>query len=171
MPNTPFLPTHDLRPGDLKAVDGVKPRGLIVSDTGSGCEIAVFDASAKPNRQTIREIWSKRWGKRPISLLVVALCGDRCSVCGHTSDGNTDPPVFHELSVRNVERICETALSLATGEEVHQFLRDQLPEAGCPTALLWEWSRPHSLMQSSEMLRLSAVFNWTQLTCIPSYPQ
>ncbi|GAB4326055.1 MAG: hypothetical protein Kow0074_20200 [Candidatus Zixiibacteriota bacterium] len=104
------------------------PRGLIVSETGSGCEVAVFDAPAKPNRQAIREIWTKRWGKRPISLLVIALYGGRCSVCGHTSDGKTDPPVFHDLVPGNVERICETALSLATGEEVHRFLRDQLPE-------------------------------------------
>jgi len=128
----PFLSQHDLRPTGLRAYPGLKPRGLIVSEAGSGCEIAVFDAQTRPNSETIRKAWKERWGGRPISLLVIVLYDGHSTLCGHTSNGKSQPPVYHELAPANVEKICEAALLLDSGESVQRFLREQLPEAESP---------------------------------------
>lgn len=124
-----FLSDHEYRQADLPKIQDMQPLGLILGQGTPALEVVVYRAKARPSGENIRTIWKKRWGGRGVPLVIVGLYDDTCVVCGHTERSHHPAPVWHDLPVEHVERLCDTALRLPDHHAVDRFLRDHLPES------------------------------------------
>ena len=120
-----FLGDLDLRPLKLAEDSGLEPVGLALGPGAGGLEVAVARSQRKPTQDALRNAWKDRQGGRATPVLLVALHGDRAALCGPAGEM---PPVFLDLDVGQVERICRTALAEPNRHAAARFLWSVLPE-------------------------------------------
>ena len=117
---------EDMRPlATLADAGGLEPMGLVIGPGGGGLEVAVAKAAHKPPQDVVRNAWKARQGGRATPVLLTILYGDRAALCGPTGE---TPPVFLDLDVGQVERICRTALAEPNRHAASRFLWSILPE-------------------------------------------
>ncbi len=97
---------------------------LALGQGSSPLEVLVSSTSSPPNAAVLRSAWKARNAGRAAPLLLVALHGDRASLCGPAGD---DPPAYLDLDRGQVERICREALEQPDRHAALRALRDVLP--------------------------------------------
>ena len=125
-----FLEDVGLRPLSFSKDVAFEPIGLAIGEGGGyALEIAVVRSKDRPGATEMRTAWTARLNGRPVPLLLVALYSDdsKASVCGPEGQ---QPPVYHDLDVDQVERICLTALQEPDRHRAFIMLQDTLPEVG-----------------------------------------
>ncbi|MFH1924657.1 MAG: hypothetical protein ABIP48_32800, partial [Planctomycetota bacterium] len=120
-----FLGDIELRPLSLSEPGGMEPVGLAVGPGSGGLEVAVARAPRRPGQETMRNAWKARHGGRAAPVLLVTMYGDRAAFCG---PGGDSPPVFFDLDVGQVDRICRAALAEPNRHAAARFLAATLPE-------------------------------------------
>ena len=120
-----FLADLELRPFTLDDTGPLESFGLAIGPGSGGLEIAVLCTKRKPTQDSLRNAWKSRQGGRATPVLLVALHGDRAALCGPSGES---PPVFLDLDVGQVERICRTALDEPNRHAATRFLWSVLPE-------------------------------------------
>ena len=108
MDSKTFLADLELRPLTLADAGPLEPLGLMIGPGSGGLEVAVARSERKPAQDVMRSAWKGRQGGRATPVLLVVLHGDRAALCGPAGES---PPVFPDLDVGQVERICRTALA------------------------------------------------------------
>lgn len=98
-----LLSDVELRPLNLPRGGPLEPVGLAIGPGPGGLEVAVARATRRPGQETMRSGWKARHGGRAVPVLLVALYGERAALCG---PGGELPPVFTDLDIGQVERIC-----------------------------------------------------------------
>ncbi len=98
--------------------------GLALGQGASPLEVVVASTTAPPDATALRSAWKARNAGRAAPLLLVALHGERASLCGPAGD---DPPAYLELDRGQVERICREALEQPDRHAALRALRDVLP--------------------------------------------
>jgi hypothetical protein len=77
----------------------------------SSVQVVWYEATGKPDNQTLRTLWRNRFAGKPITGVVCALHGEgRVSLCGAAGD---QPPVYTDKDRGQVERICMAVLDAA----------------------------------------------------------
>ena len=109
----------------LADAGGLEPLGLAIGPGGGGLEVAIARAAHKPSQDALRTAWHSRQGGRAAPLLLAVFYGDRAALCGPAGDA---PPVFLDLDIGQVERICRTALAEPNRHAASRFLWSILPE-------------------------------------------
>lgn len=125
-----FLEDVGLRPLSFSKDVAFEPIGLAIGEGGGyALEIAVVRSKDRPGATEMRTAWTTRLSGRPVPLLLVALYSDdsKAAVCGPEGQ---QPPVYHDLDVDQVERICLTALQEPDRHRAFIMLQDTLPEVG-----------------------------------------
>ncbi len=112
-----FLADLELRPLTLADAGSLEPLGLMIGPGSGGLEVAVARSERKPTQDACG--WTT-----PVLLEVIAQ-GDRAALCGPAGE---IPPVFLDLDVGQVERICRTALAEPNRHAAARFLWSVLPE-------------------------------------------
>ena len=125
MDSKTFLADLDLRPLTLGDAGPLKPVGLAIGPGSGGLEVAVVRGERKPTQDALRNAWKDRQGGRATPVLLVALHSDRAALCGPAGEV---PPVFLDLDMGQVERICRTALDEPNRHAATRFLWSVLPE-------------------------------------------
>ncbi len=125
MDSKTFLADLELRPLTLTDAGPLEPVGLMIGPGSGGLEVAIARSERKPNRDALRNAWKSRQGGRATPVLLVALHGGRAALCGPAGES---PPVFLDLDVGQVERICRTALAEPNRHAATRFLWSVLPE-------------------------------------------
>ena len=120
-----FWPTWNSRPLTLADAGPLEPIGLTIGPGSGGLEVAVVRCERKPAQDTLRNAWKNRQGGRATPVLLVALHGDQAALCGPAGE---IPPVFLDLDMGQVERICRTALAEPNRHAAARFLWSVLPE-------------------------------------------
>ncbi|TAH35593.1 MAG: hypothetical protein EYC70_13125 [Planctomycetota bacterium] len=108
----------------LTSASGLASPALAIGQGKSPLEILVCSSSLPPNAATLRSAWKARNGGRAAPLLLVALHGERASICGPAGD---DPPAYLGVDRGQVERICREALEQPDRHAAQRALRDVLP--------------------------------------------
>lgn len=124
-----FLSDVELRPLILSDSQGLEPVGLALGQGGGALEVAITCATHRPAQVTMRSIWNARHGGRAVPLLLVALYCDKAAICG---PGGDEPPVYLDLDVGQVERLCQTALTEPDRHAAARFLKSVVPEIESP---------------------------------------
>ena len=105
------------------AAANLKPLRLI-GPGPEGFEIAIADAAHKPTQEARRTGWALRQGERAAPSVLGVIYGCRGALC---PAGET-PPVFRDLDIGQLERICRTALAEPSRHAASRFLWSILPE-------------------------------------------
>ena len=125
-----FLEDVGLRPLSFSKDVAFEPIGLAIGEGGGyALEIAIVRSKDRPGATEMRTSWTARLNGRPVPLLLVALYSDdsKAAVCGPEGQ---QPPVYHDLDVDQVERICLTALQEPDRHRAFIMLQNTLPEVG-----------------------------------------
>jgi len=120
-----FLADLELRPLTLADAGPLEPLGLAIGPGSGGLEIAVARSERRPTQDVMRTAWKNRQGGRATPVLLVSLYSDRGALCGPSGEM---PPVFLDLDIGQVERICRTALAEPNRHSATRFLLGVLPE-------------------------------------------
>ncbi len=124
-----FLEDINLRPLLFPKDVGFEPIGLALGEGAYALEIAVVRSEKRPTATDMRGVWNVRLGGRPVPLLLVVLYNNetQAAICGPSG---TQPPVYHDLEPKQVERLCRTALQEPDRHGAHNLLSSLLPEVG-----------------------------------------
>jgi hypothetical protein len=125
MDSKTFLADLEVRPLTLADAGPLEPLGLMIGPGSGGLEVAIARSERKPAQDALRGAWKNRQGGRATPVLLVALHGDRAALCGPAGE---NPPVFLDLDMGQVERICRTALAEPNRHAAARFLWSVLPE-------------------------------------------
>ena len=87
-------------------------------------EILVYEGIKQPNSQSIQKKWKDRQGNRRVPLLVVCIFNEKAYVCG---PGGEKPPVYKNLDIEQIERICNGALEEPNRISASSVLSSFLP--------------------------------------------
>jgi hypothetical protein len=95
-------------------------------------EVAAATSPSRPTESDVRNLWKRRKGNQPSSLVVVVLWpssnGERATVCGATGE---EPAVYSERDPEQVGRVAALALDEPDHHAAVRFLSAYLPaEAG-----------------------------------------
>ncbi|MDW8079056.1 MAG: hypothetical protein RMJ16_09215, partial [Thermoguttaceae bacterium] len=104
---------------------------LYLGQGGTPVEIVVGETSAQPTRQQLSQWWKKRHGGRPAPVLLVVLHNSRAWVCGPTG---LEPPVYENVDIGQLDRICRAALAAPDEHTAVRFLNSILPQVETPLA-------------------------------------
>ena len=102
-----FLSDLTPRPWRPEASNALRPLGLFVGQGANAIEVVVAQASRSPNRNTLLSAWRARRGGRASPVLLVVRHAEGAALCGATG---ATPPVYINLDVDQVERLCREAL-------------------------------------------------------------
>jgi len=119
-----MLENHQLRPMSVQLSSPFNVKGLYLGKGNQGLEILLCESNNVPNATSIRSIWKQRKGNRASPLLTIVKHGIKASICGPTGE---DAPVYQNLDLTQVERICDESLNLPDRHTVLRYLRDVLP--------------------------------------------
>ena len=103
---------------------GVQPVGLFIGQEINALEVAVAQASQAPPRSAQVEIWKARKGRRAAPLLLVVLHPGGATLTGATGEV---PPVYEDMDVGQVERLCREALGQPDRHAALRLLSQALP--------------------------------------------
>jgi hypothetical protein len=126
-----FLDGVKSRPVTLEGEDGLSEPRLYLGNGSIPLEIVVAEALSRPKRQRLCEAWKKRHQRRPAGLLMILLYQGRAWVCGPTG---LEPPVYEEVDIRQLDRICRSALAAPNEHAAIRFLNSVLPQVETPHA-------------------------------------
>ena len=119
-----FLTDQIARPWSPDGQHGFVDAKLFVGCGANGIEIAFIRSPGKPSRSVLTSCWSARRGRRAAPVLLVAIHPSGVMVCGPTGE---KPPVYSELKLEQVERLCREALVLPDRHSVLRYLAKTLP--------------------------------------------
>ena len=119
-----FLSDLLTRPLSLKRRVNLQPLSLFVGKGPNAVEVAVARASRAPSRAEMVETWKARRGGRAAPLLLVVLYSGKAALCGASRES---PPVFTDLDVGQVERLCREVLVQPDRHAVLRLLSQALP--------------------------------------------
>ena len=119
-----MLKNHQIRPVTSKSSGPFNIKGLYLGQGNQALEILLCKAKVIPNSTSIRSIWKQRKGNRASPLLTLVIFNSKAFICGPTGE---DAPVYKNLDLGQVERICNEALGLPDRHTVLRYLRDVLP--------------------------------------------
>jgi hypothetical protein len=124
-----FLEDVGLRPLVFSKDIPFKPIGLALGEGSYALEIAVVRSGSRPTATDLRSVWNVRSGGRPVPLLIVALYANdtKSAICGPEGQ---PPPVYQDLEINQVERICIAALETPDRHRAFTMLQETLPEVG-----------------------------------------
>ena len=122
-----FLPDLQPRRWTLDPKLEVVPVSLLIGKGVSALEVAVAQAARLPNRSAQIDIWKARRAGRAAPLLLVILCSGKASLIGATGES---PPVYADMDIGQVERLCREALSQPDRHSALHFLSRTLPTLG-----------------------------------------
>ncbi len=123
-----FLAEHEDReawavPANVAAGLNLVPLVAFAGEGRYGLEVALATVERRPRADELRRIWSVRYGKAPIPLLLVAAYraddGWKASICGPVGD---EPPAEGDLELSEVERISAAALAEPSRNAAIRFL-------------------------------------------------
>ena len=120
-----FLADLELRPLTLADAGPFDPIGLAIGQGSGGLEVAVTRCQRRPTQDKLRDAWKNRQGGRATPVLLVALYDDHAALCGPAGEA---PPVFLDLDIGQVERICRSALDKPSRHAATRFLCSILPD-------------------------------------------
>ena len=111
------------------STDRITPQHLFLGRGDYPLEVATAQTGSRPAIQALRRLWRHRNSHRPNPLLLVVIYpgfhGYAASVCGPIGE---DPPVFSDIPVEEVERLCAEALRETDRHAAIRLLRATLPE-------------------------------------------
>ena len=119
-----FLSDLLSRPWSPDAKSGLKPIGLFIGKGTNALEVAVAQAAQAPARSVLVETWKARKGRRAAPLLLVVLLADSASITGATGEV---PPVYEDMDIGQVERLCREALAQPDRHAALRLLSQALP--------------------------------------------
>ncbi len=119
-----FLEGAALRPVASPSASALRNCVLALGQGNAPLEVLVAEAGSPPSATTLRSAWKARSAGRAAPLLLIALHGERASLCGPAGD---DPPSYLDLDRGQVERICREALEQPDRHAALRALRDVLP--------------------------------------------
>lgn len=124
-----FLDDIQLRPLAFSRNVNFDPIGLALGEGAYALEVAVVHSTGRPSTTDMRAAWNLRLNGRPVPLLLVALYDGetKAAVCGPSGQ---NPPVYHDLEQKQVERLCRTALREPDRHRAYNLLQNLLPEVG-----------------------------------------
>lgn len=122
---TEFLTDIISRPWTTDVKSGLHPAGLFVGKGSNAIEVAVAQASKAPARRgALVACWKARKGGRAAPVLLVVLHSGKAALCGPTGES---PPVFSDLEIGQVERLCREVLAQPDRHATLLFLSQALP--------------------------------------------
>ena len=119
-----FLSDILSRPWSPDGKSGLKPVGLFIGQGTNALEVAVTQAAQAPARSVLVETWKARKGRRAAPLLLVVLQADSASITGATGEV---PPVYTDMDIGQVERLCREALDQPDRHAALRLLSQALP--------------------------------------------
>ena len=119
-----FLSDLLSRPWSPGGKSGVQPVGLFIGQGTNALEVAVAQASQAPTRSVLVETWKARKGRRAAPLLLIVLHPDGATLTGATGEV---PPVYEDMDVGQVERLCREALDQPDRHAALRLLSQALP--------------------------------------------
>ena len=121
-----FLSDILSRPWSPDGKSGLKPVGLFIGQGTNALEVAVAQTSDSDamTRSVLVEIWKARKGRRAAPLLLVVLHPDSASITGATGE---IPPVYEDMDMGQVERLCREALAQPDRHAALRLLSQALP--------------------------------------------
>lgn len=119
-----FLSDLLSRPWSPDGKSGLKPVGLFIGQGTNALEVAVAQASYTTARSALVETWKARKGRRAAPLLLVVLQADSASITGATGEV---PPVYTDMDIGQVERLCREALAQPDRHAALRLLSQALP--------------------------------------------
>ena len=121
-----FLSDILSRPWSPDGKSGLKPVGLFIGQGTNALEVAVAQTSDSDamTRSVLVEIWKARKGRRAVPLLLVVLHPDSASITGATGE---IPPVYEDMDMGQVERLCREALAQPDRHAALRLLSQALP--------------------------------------------
>ena len=119
-----FLSDILSRPWSPDGKSGLQPAGLFVGQGASALEVAVAQTSDASTRSKLVEIWKARKGRRAAPLLLIVLHSGGASITGATGEV---PPVYENMDVGQVERLCREALAQPDRHAALRLLSQALP--------------------------------------------
>ena len=124
MSKAAFLPDLLSRPWSPDSAHGLQPVGLFVGKGSNAIEVAVAQASRKPARATLIASWKARKGRRAAPVLLVVLRSRKAALCGASGES---PPVYTDMDVGQVERLCREVLAQPDRHAALRLLSQALP--------------------------------------------
>ena len=120
-----FLSNSELsrRPLNLN-IRNLSPKCLFIGNGNQALEVAVFSSNSKPASGIIQQAFKDRRSGRACPILIVVNHPLGASMCG---TGGDQPPVYNCNDVKQVERLCESALKLADRNAAINFLSEAMP--------------------------------------------
>ncbi len=119
-----FLSDLLSRPWSSNGKDGLRPAGLFVGKGAHAVEVAVAKTSHAPARATLVASWKARKGQRAAPVLLVVLRLGKAALCGASGES---PPVYTDLDVGQVERLCREVLAQPDRHAALRLLSQALP--------------------------------------------
>ena len=119
-----FLSDILSRPWSPDGKSGLKPVGLFIGKGTNALEVTVAQTSDTPTRSALVEIWKARKGRRAAPLLLVVLHSGGASITGATGEV---PPVYTDMDIGQVERLCSEALGQPDRHAALRLLSQALP--------------------------------------------
>ena len=119
-----FLADIVSRPWSHEAKYQLHAVGLFIGKGSNAIEVAVATASKAPARGTLVACWKARKGGRAAPVLLVVLHSGKAALCGPTGES---PPVYSDLEIGQVERLCREALAQPDRHAALLFLSQALP--------------------------------------------
>lgn len=119
-----FLSDLTPRPWRPESSNALRPLGLFVGQGANAIEVVAGEASRSPNRNMLLSAWRARRGGRASPVLLVVRHADGAALCGATG---VTPPVYINLDVDQVERLCREALLQPDRHAALRFLAQALP--------------------------------------------
>lgn len=87
-------------------------------------EILAFQGEKKPTSQILQKKWKDRQNRRRIPLLAICIYQDKAYVCGPNGE---KPPIYSDLDIKQIERICNSALEEPNRISASSVLTSFLP--------------------------------------------
>ena len=119
-----FLSDLTPRPWRPDSSETLRPLGLFVGQGTNALEVVAAESSRSPNRNTLLSAWRARRGGRASPVLLVVQYADGAALCGATG---VTPPVYVNLDIDQVERLCREALQQPDRHAALRFLAQALP--------------------------------------------
>lgn len=119
-----FLQDLLSRPWAADSGTGLQPAGLYLGKGANAIEVAVAQASPVPAPATLVASWKARKGQRAAPVLLVVLRCGRASLCGASGES---PPVYTDMDIGQVERLCREVLAQPDRHAALRLLSQALP--------------------------------------------
>ena len=124
MSKAAFLPDLLSRPWSPDSAHGLQPVGLFVGKGTNAIEVAVAQATRASGRTTLIASWKARKGRRAAPVLLIVLRSGKAALCGASGES---PPVYTDMDVGQVERLCREVLAQPDRHAALRLLSQALP--------------------------------------------